>query len=489
MRKAKNREMSAGRLMISAAGSGFGKSVVTMGLLQALKERGCALQSFKCGPDYIDPGFHERVLGTACRNLDTWLMGREEVLNEVSDAVFSGRLAVAEGAMGLFDGLGGGMEHSAYSIAAVCGMSVLVVLDAGRDKGCVEQLKELLERDTEQIIGGFLINRCHENEYLRIFRELQNAFPVYTLRDRIRAVDRQMKKSSRMITACGFLPPIPEAMLSSRHLGLKGAQEIKDFARRTHIIADELERAGCVDAALSIMQAPSSKEGVRIPIPRSGDRTRCRIAVARDEAFSFLYQRSLENLERAGAKLCFFSPLHDSTLPDAADGLYLPGGYPELYAHNLEKNAPMRRAVREAVLGGLPTVAECGGFLYLGERLNSEDGQSYQMAGALPGRAERKEKLVRFGYLELTQEKGDSLLFREGESVTAHEFHYWDSDRCGEDLLAGKRSKNRTWRCGYVRENLYAAFPHLYMNEVRAERFVEACAKYQKEGRLWPGTS
>lgn len=201
----------------------------------------------------------------------------------------------------------------------------------------------------------------------------------------------------------------------------------------------------------------------------------CRIAVARDEAFSFFYQRSLENLERAGARLCFFSPLHDSDLPDHVDGLYLPGGYPELYAEVLEKNAAMRRAVREAVSGGLPTVAECGGFLYLGKTLCSEDGHPYEMAGVLPGSASGKERLVRFGYLELTQEKGDSLLFQEGETVTAHEFHYWDSDSCGEDLLARKKSKNQDWRCGFAGENLYAAFPHLYLNKKRAERFVRAC--------------
>jgi cobyrinic acid a,c-diamide synthase len=323
-----------------------------------------------------------------------------------------------------------------------------------------------------------------------------------------------------------------EAEFPSRHLGLVSAFEAVHFAGRVHAVSKALQERGCVDAVLSLIYkcsfpggfdcrtgecsesnrlfivGPEKSESIQ-PFHagqkkriRSGsdhkmdpkddkidpkdDRVdlkdeawenrekRCCIAVARDEAFSFFYQRSLENLERAGAQLCFFSPLRDPALPEAACGLYLPGGYPELHAAALEKNASMRASVREAVRNGLPTVAECGGFLYLGEELCDSGGHPYEMAGVFPGKASRQEKLVRFGYLELIPED-DSLLFQKGETVPAHEFHYWDSTCCGTDLIARKRSKNKTWRCGYATPGLYAAFPHLYLDQKKAERFVRAC--------------
>ena len=513
--------------MISAAGSGCGKSVVTMGLLQALKERGIALQSFKCGPDYIDPGFHERVLGVPCRNLDTFLMGEDEVLEEVSDAERSGFLCVAEGAMGLFDGLGGRVAHSAYRIASLCRMPVLVVVDAGREESCAWQLERLLEKDENDLICGVLINRCTAENYPGIIREMEGLFH-HDSADRPLILTGGEKG---VCLDCGYLPPMTEAVFPSRHLGLVGAALAEDFPRRVRRIAAALEKSGCADAALALagnarghlktssgiqqedpfMAVPfwsgrrrepeKCPEGTgpvrdRSRTPRAEDRRkRCRIAVAMDSAFSFVYRRSLENLEKAGAELAFFSPLSDPCLPADSDGLYLPGGYPELYASSLEENDSMRRSVREAVRRGTPTVAECGGFLYLGEVLCGEDGHPYQMAGVLPGRSSGQGRLVRFGYLELQQEKGDSLLFREGETVAAHEFHYWDSTCSGEDLLARKRSNNREWRCGYARKNLYAAFPHLYLNAVRAERFTAACEAYRQhsggrqEESVWHITS
>ncbi len=497
--------MSQGRLMISAAGSGHGKSIITMGLLEAMKERGISLQSFKCGPDYIDPGFHERVLGIPCRNLDTYLMGETEVLEEVALAQEAGRLCVAEGAMGLMDGLGGTARHSAYHIAMLCRMKVLAVLDAGQaDSDCEQQLGSLLAHDKANLIRGVLVNRCDIGEFACIKQKIQDNYPVQV---------------------CGFLPPMAEAVFASRHLGLVGADEAEDFADRVHQIARFLEENGCVDQVLQLVQSEETEhtssmeyreetdhtssmeqkgkpdsvlfmprnESTQCVLPRTrranedqalmlvtrSDKVgRVRVAVARDEAFSFLYQRSLENLERAGADLCFFSPLQDAFLPDHVHGLYLPGGYPELYASKLEENRSMRQSVRLAVLGGLPTIAECGGFLYLGRKLCAQDKTAYEMAGVLEGTASRQEKLVRFGYLEIVQDKGSSLLFREGERITAHEFHYWDSTANGEDLLAEKRSRSKTWRFGFASPTLYAGFPHIYLNRLRAERFMDACRKH-----------
>lgn len=205
-----------------------------------------------------------------------------------------------------------------------------------------------------------------------------------------------------------------------------------------------------------------------------------RIAVARDEAFCFSYAETLESLRDAGAELVFFSPVHDAALPGGAGGLYLPGGYPELYAGQLSQNAGMRRAVRRAVEAGLPTVAECGGFLYLGQSLEGEDGAVHPMAGALPGAGVRRQKLVRFGYAQLTA-RADSLLLRAGETVPVHEFHYWDSTENGAAFNAQKPATGRSWTCGFAGPALYAAFPHLYFagRPQLAERFVRAAAAFQ----------
>ena len=205
-----------------------------------------------------------------------------------------------------------------------------------------------------------------------------------------------------------------------------------------------------------------------------------RIAVARDEAFCFAYAETLESLRDAGAELVFFSPVHDAALPGGAGGLYLPGGYPELYAGQLSQNAAMRRAVRRAVEAGLPTVAECGGFLYLGQSLEGEDGAVHPMAGALPGAGVRRQKLVRFGYAQLTA-RADSLLLRAGETVPVHEFHYWDSTENGAAFNAQKPATGRSWTCGFAGPALYAAFPHLYFagRPQLAERFVRAAATFQ----------
>ena len=210
---------------------------------------------------------------------------------------------------------------------------------------------------------------------------------------------------------------------------------------------------------------------------------RCRIAVARDEAFCFHYADNLDALRRAGAELCFFSPLRDSALPGEADGLYLCGGYPELYAGQLAKNRSMCEAIRTAVLSGKPTVAECGGFLYLQQRLEDTDGVFRPMCAALPGEGFRTDRLRRFGYLTLEADE-DSLLFRTGDQIPAHEFHYWDGSENGIAFTA-RKSDGRNWRCGFAGEKLYAAFPHLHFNGALplADRFAEACLNDKKQKR------
>ena len=209
-----------------------------------------------------------------------------------------------------------------------------------------------------------------------------------------------------------------------------------------------------------------------------------KIAVARDDAFCFLYEETLDTLKEQGAELIFFSPLHDEKLPEGISGLYLPGGYPEIFAGELSSNEDMLKDIKFAIESGLPTVAECGGFLYLCEALEDENGDIYEQVGIFKGAATNKEKLVRFGYSLLSQEE-DSLLFRAGEEVPMHEFHYWDALDPGSDLLATKPLGGRSYRCAFATDTLYAGFPHLYLagKPRLAARFVEKAVAFGRRGK------
>ena len=270
----------------------------------------------------------------------------------------------------------------------------------------------------------------------------------------------------------GYLPHLPQAAVESRHLGLKTADEIADLQEKIALLADALVLDWQRLAVLTEKPAPEALPGAAAP-------TSVRIAVAKDEAFCFTYAETLDALRDAGAELVLFSPVQDAVLPENIGGLYLPGGYPELYAKTLSENKTMLASIRQAVQAGLPTAAECGGFLYLGRSLEDADGKAWPMADVLPGDGIRVGRLVRFGYAEMTA-KADSMLFCAGETLPIHEFHHWDSTANGTAFTACKNEKMQ-WECGYANENFYAGFPHLYWAGTPLPgRFVRAAERYSK---------
>lgn len=441
--------------MLTAMASGSGKTTITCALLAAVKRRGIPVQSFKCGPDYIDPMFHTRVLGIPSRNLDLFLQGPGGVRRTL--ACQEADLALVEGAMGYYDGVGGSSDASAWQVADTAGIpAVLVLRPSGSGLTLAAQVRGLRSFRTPSRLAGLLLNGCKPalHAYLRPLLERETGLPVL-----------------------GYLPPMEEAVFPSRHLGLLTAGEIADLSARIDTLAAQLERTADVSALLSLAEDGDEPPAALTPAP-----ARCRIAVARDEAFCFLYEDNLDALRQSGAELVFFSPLRDASLPPDVQGLYLVGGYPELHARALSQNETMRQSIRRAVAAGLPTVAECGGFLYLQQALEDDAGVSWPMAGALPGAGFRTERLRRFGYLTLKAEN-HSLLLHRGETVPAHEFHYWDCTENGADLAARKPGRETTWRCGFVSPNLYAAFPHLHFNGQLplARRFADRAARWREE--------
>ena len=442
------------QFLIAAPRSGSGKTTVTCAVLTALQRRGTDPCAFKCGPDYIDPMFHRSALGVESHNLDLYLSAPDTVRTLYARYAAGHGAAVCEGAMGFYDGQGLTTRASAWELADTLALPVLLVVQPkGASITLAAELRGLLQFRTPNHIVGILLNDCSEALYktLRPMLEAETGLPVV-----------------------GYLPHLPGCVIESRHLGLKTAGEISDLQQKLGKLADALVLDWAQLAVLTDRPAPAA-----LPLP-----TPCapavRIAVARDEAFCFAYAETLDALRDAGAELAFFSPLRDAALPGQIGALYLPGGYPELYAAQLAGNAPMRSAVQKAVAGGLPTVAECGGFLYLGRSLEGADGIVYPMAGVLPGQGFRVGRLVRFGYAKLTA-RTDSMLFAAGESLPVHEFHHWDTTANGEAFAAAK-ADGRQWACGFANEHLYAGFPHLYWaGTPLPKRFADAAGRYIKE--------
>ena len=464
------------KVLIAGTGSGSGKTTVTSGLLQCLVNRGLDAAAFKCGPDYIDPMFYERITGARAGNLDPFFSDEKTLRWIISRAEERSDISVIEGVMGYYDGIGFTSEASTFSVAhAVSAPVVLVINCRGMGASVGAVLKGFLDwpEITDSCIKGVIFNNMSEKLY-RQAAEMAESMGVRPL---------------------GYLPRRAALTLESRHLGLVTAGEVADIKEKMKLFASEMEKTvdikGIIDLAAEApalrSAAPEWKKKFERQIAEDtvimarGDARRVRIALASDDAFCFTYKENTALLQEAGCEIVPFSPLSDTGLPDDIDGVILSGGYPELHAAELAANEPMLEAVRQSRADGIPMIAECGGFMYLHETLEGADGKLYRMAGVIPGRCFRTERLGRFGYITLKALEG-GLLCPEGSELKAHEFHYWDSEHCGESFLAVKPDGSRSWKCGIMTDDMYAGFPHLfyYDSPKAAMRFVHACAGRRK---------
>ena len=446
------------QFLLAAPRSGSGKTTMTCALLMALKRRGCAPCAFKSGPDYIDPMFHRAVLGVESRNLDLFFSASETVRALYAKGAAGHGAAVCEGAMGFYDGLGGLSDRaSAWHLADTLDLPVLLVVEPkGQSLTLAAELNGLKNFRTPSHIAGILLNNCTA---------------------RMHALLAPMLEKETGLPVLGFLPKLPEAVIGSRHLGLYTAAEVENLQQKLALLAGAAEEHIDWPRLLALCE----KEPPALPVQPETPPARVRIAVAQDEAFCFTYAETLEAFRDAGAEVVFFSPLRDTALPENIGGLYLPGGYPELHARELSENTSLLREIKQKIESGLPTAAECGGFLYLGQSLTDAEGQSWPMAGVLPGEAKDAGRLVRFGYAALSADS-DSMLFRAGESFPIHEFHHWDSTANGTALAAKKPVGAAAWRCGFIDEHFYAGFPHLYWaGTPLPQRFAAAAENYRRD--------
>lgn len=451
------------RILFAAPKSGSGKTTITCGMIEVLKRRNFQIASFKCGPDYIDPMFHRQVLGIEAGNLDTFFTGEETTRYILEQKAKKADITVLEGVMGFYDGLGGQSEKaSTYEVARVTETPVVLIVDAkGASVSLAAVIKGMLEYRKDHKICGVLLNQVSMSYYERL---------------------KNLIETECLLPVLGFLPVLKDLAVPSRHLGLVSPAEWKDFEKWAGQIADAVEAYMDVDALIALAGGAPYCSGKAPDIPALARPVR--LAVARDEAFSFYYAENLELLSRMGAELVYFSPLHDDRLPEEIDGLLLGGGYPENHAQALEKNETMRAAVCAALKGGLPCLAECGGFLYLQRTLEGADGHPGEMAGVLTGEGFRTKKLTRFGYIE-AEARTPGVLGGRGERIRGHEFHYWDCTENGDGFLAKKPLSDREYPCMVHTETLAAGFPHFYYysNPDMIFQFLQEMLAHQS-GRL-----
>ena len=456
--------MKIPRILLAAGSSGSGKTLITCGLLEALVERGLKTASFKCGPDYIDPMFHSRVIGTKSRNLDTFFTGSEVTKYLLTRNARDCEIAVMEGVMGFYDGVAGTTTTaSAYDLAKVTDTPVILIVNSrGMSVSLAAYVKGFLEYKKDSHIKGVIFNQMSPMLYPRMKKLLEEELGVAVL---------------------GYVPKVEDCVIESRHLGLVLPDEIPELKDRLHKLAGVLEETLDIDRILELAgeapdlldAKPESVTDFRLSEP-------VRIGVAEDEAFCFFYADNFRLLGEMGAEIVPFSPMEDKQLPDGLDGLLLYGGYPELNGKKLEQNTTMKDMIREKLKAGMPCMAECGGFMYLHEEMEGMDGNFYQMAGVIPGKVYRTPKLSRFGYVTLTQKK-PALGMEDFGEIPAHEFHYFDSENCGGDFHAAKPESKRGWDCIHGTDTMLAGFPHLYYygNPEVPKAFLKKCLAYKKQ--------
>ena len=444
-------------LVIAGATSGAGKTTVATGIIGALVRRGLRVQPFKVGPDYIDPSYHSQVAGRACRNLDTWMLPHD-VVAELFDRACSGAdIAVVEGVMGLYDGHSAtGDAGSTAELAKVLNLPVVLVVDAS---GAARSLAALVlgykSFDPELQLAGVIFNGIGSDRHYQMCREA-----VTGITD---------------TAVMGYLPKKKDMTLPERHLGLVPMAEgptAHDFFER---LIDQVETTLDMDRLLVIAAQADSPKTVSGIFPQETQPKRVRLAVARDKAFSFYYQDCLDLLEAWGAELRPFSPLADTSLPEGIDGIYIGGGFPEMYARELAQNTPMLSAVRQAARAGMPVYAECGGLMYLGQFLRDFDGVEHRMAEVLPVASCLDDTKLSLGYRTI-RALSDGPILKQGQEVRGHEFHWSRLDRepQGEAAYLIPEQDRRE---GFLMGNALASYVHVHFASRvgLAQQLIESC--------------
>jgi cobyrinic acid a,c-diamide synthase len=459
-------EVRTPRLVIAGTASNVGKTILTAGLIAAFKARGLTVQSFKVGPDYIDAAYLAHVSGRPCRNLDSWMLGEGALRQVLAQGALGADLALVEGMLGLFDGRGGSTDGSTADVARIIKAPVLLVIDVGDMTESAAAVALGFKSYAESPrIAGVLLNNVRSDAHRR------------------RAEDAIWDMAK--LPVLGALRAMPQLDIPQRERGLLPVTENKEWDRMIGVLAETIDR----DVDLDLLLRIANKAELVPLVPKKlfqgkpdAGRT-VRLAVAYDDAFNFYYPENLELLEEHGAEIVPFSPLEDEHMPQDAAGLYLGGGFPEVFVEPLAKNRSMAESIQRAYRSGVPIYAECGGLMYLGRSLRTDSGIKYSMAGVIPVDVEMDGEIHRFGYRQiLTLE--DSILSPRGQFYRGHEFHWSRITGHNGDLKPAYQMQNAEGDVigyeGFVAPNLLASYVHLHFgqNPLLVDKFVQHCREH-----------
>jgi cobyrinic acid a,c-diamide synthase len=459
-------EVRTPRLMIAGTASSVGKTTLTAGLIAAFKARGLTVQAFKVGPDFIDPAYLAHVSGRPCRNLDSWMLGEGALRQVLAHGSLGADLAIIEGMMGLFDGRGGNTEGSSAEVAAATRAPVVLVMDVGHMAETAAAVALGFKSYSSSLkIAGVLLNNVGSDGHRR-------------------SVEEAIWNGAKL-PVLGALPAMPELGIPERQLGLLPVTENKAWDRMIAVLAEAIERQVDLDLLLRIAQKAELVPIVpnKVFQGRAATNHRVRIAVAYDDAFNFYYPENLELLEEQGAEVVPFSPLEDDAIPGDVGGIYLGGGFPEIFAEPLARNHAMAESIQRADRSGMPIYAECGGLMFLARSLQTESGERYRMAGIVPVDVEMDGEVHRFGYRQvLTLE--ESIISPKGQFYRGHEFHWSRVRNQDPEIKPAYQMINAEGdHIGYegvVTSNLLASYVHLHFgqNPLLVEKLVASCREH-----------
>ncbi|WP_181833199.1 cobyrinate a,c-diamide synthase [Bacillus taeanensis] len=451
------------RIVIAGTGSGVGKTTLTIGLMAALKKRGLTVQGFKCGPDYIDPSYHTAVTHRPSRNLDSWMLTKNRVLDIFTHGSRGADISVIEGVMGFFDGKSPETnEGSTAEISIITKSPVLLVVNC-----------ESMARSAAAVVKGF-----------QLFAEGLNIAAVIVNKVGGEGHFQLVKKAIEQecnVPVIGYLKRELDIEMPERHLGLVPSIERGELTPFFDILGDLVLETVDLNKLLEISLAEPLAENETASLFKKKKEPFVKIAVAKDAAFNFYYPENLEILEANGSELVYFSPLADEELPEDVDGLYIGGGFPEEFAHELSCKLKAKRSVKEAVENGLPTLAECGGFMYLTKSIETTEKKKYEMVGVIPGSIEMQSHLAGFGYREISGLNNNFIL--ENQTAKGHEFHYSSFQPAEENIPYAYETKGMGGlnKEGYVIKNVVAGYTHFHFASCPAmvENWIKKCLEHQ----------
>jgi cobyrinic acid a,c-diamide synthase len=448
------------RVIIAGTHSSVGKTIVTIGIMAALKQKGYKVQPFKTGPDYIDPLYHSWVVGTKSRNLDTWLLSKEVIFESIMHTAQKADISIIEGVMGLYDGFNNSEEGSTAHLAKILRAPIILVVDAkGMSRSVAAMVLGFVQFNPKVDIVGVIFNKVGSQKHYEYLRDA-------------------VKDKCGNIEVLGYLPKDKSLDIREQHLGLPIIDRDSLLGGLIPPLAEKIVKYINLDMIIKIArEAPALPGYIPTIFPEIVQSGKVSIGVAMDDAFCFYYEDNLNILQHLGAEIVYFSPLDDIQLP-IVDGLYFGGGFPELFADKLEANISMRTWIMHASNLGMPIYAECGGMLYLLEKIISFDGKTSHMVGLIKGYAKMGERLNKLGYCTATILE-DNILANKGDVIRGHRFHWSILENTPEP---NAYQLNDNEKAGFIKPNLLASYLHIHFGSQRrlAENFIKSCSQYKE---------